>query len=470
MSMGRLSGVALDVGGQLHGQDGMFDSVSTDTRTIGPGQLFFALRGERYDARKFVADAADKGAAGAVVEERAEADLAQIEVGDSRLALGSLARKWRQHFDIPVIGITGSNGKTTVKELSAAIMRAALAEFGEDVVLATAGNLNNDIGLPLTLLGLRDFHQAAVIEMGANHPGEIAVLADIAAINVAVITNAARAHLEGFGSIEDVAQTKGELLDSLAGNDVAVLNHDDRFFAEWAARTGGAQLVSFGLSVDADVHAEQVQLVVHEGHPVFEFELVAPAGRIAVSLPLAGRHNILNALAAAAATLAAGATLEHVRAGLAASRNVPGRLRAFRVASGATVYDDSYNANPDSVSAAIAFLEDLPGEPWLVLGDMGELGPDSAALHRGMGELARDAGIRGLFCIGEMSRETAAGFGAGARWFETTEELGEALYPELRADRNILIKGSRFMALDRLVRRIEEAVPASNFAGQEGEG
>ena len=201
--MGTLADVAKDVGGQLEGPDRSFDSVSTDTRTIGPGQLFFALRGERFDAKKFVADAADRGAAGAVVERIADVDLSQVEVGDSRLALGALARKWREHFDIPVIGITGSNGKTTVKELTASIMRAALADCGDDVVLATGGNLNNDIGLPITLLGLRDYHQAAVIEMGANHPGEIAVLADIAAVNIAIITNAARAHLEGFGGIEE---------------------------------------------------------------------------------------------------------------------------------------------------------------------------------------------------------------------------------------------------------------------------
>ncbi|MCP4001815.1 MAG: UDP-N-acetylmuramoyl-tripeptide--D-alanyl-D-alanine ligase [Gammaproteobacteria bacterium] len=466
MSMGTLIRVAQDIDGRLQGPDASFESVSTDTRTIGPGQLFFALRGERYDARKFVADAADKGAAGAVVEQFAEVELSQIAVGDSRLALGLLARKWRQHFDLPVIGVTGSNGKTTVKELTASIMRVALSEHGDDVVLATTGNLNNDIGLPLTLLGLRDFHKAAVIEMGANHPGEIAVLADIAAVNIAVITNAARAHLEGFGRIEDVAQTKGELLDALSGKETAILNRDDAFFSDWAARIGSAQLCTFGLSEDADVWAEQVQLVVNDGQPVFKFDLIAPAGRVAVSLPLAGQHNVMNALAAAAAALAAGATLNHVQAGLAASCNVPGRLRAFQVATGATVYDDSYNANPDSVSAAISFLEELSGEPWLVLGDMGELGPDSAALHRDMGELARDAGIHALFCIGDMSRETAAGFGAGARWFETAEALEKALRPELVEGRNVLIKGSRFMALDQLVGWIESSMSVSH----EGEG
>lgn len=462
MSMGTLAGVAADVGGRLEGPDRPFDSVSTDTRTIGPGQLFFALRGERFDAGQFVADAADRGATGAVVERIAAIDFSQVEVGDSRLALGVLARKWRQHFDIPVIGITGSNGKTTVRELTAVIMRAALTEHGDDVVHVTRGNLNNDIGLPLTLLGLRDHHQAAIIEMGANHPGEIALLADIAAVNIAVITNAARAHLEGFGSIEEVARTKGELLDSLVASGTAVLNRDDVFFDEWSERIGDKRLQSFGLATDADFRAEDIHLHNADGHPAFEFKLVTPIGATDVALPLAGQHNVTNALAAAAAAVSAGATLDNVRAGLAASNNVPGRLHAFRSLQGAMIFDDSYNANPDSVSAAIAFLGGLDGEPWMVLGDMGELGPDAPSLHRGMGELARDAGICGLFCVGELSREAAEGFGNGAQWFPTVDELDEALQGELTAGRNILIKGSRFMGLDQVVSRIK---PAERKAG-----
>jgi UDP-N-acetylmuramoyl-tripeptide--D-alanyl-D-alanine ligase len=457
VTMDTLSNVANAIGGQLEGPDRSFESVSTDTRTIGPGQLFFALRGERFDAGKFVADAANRGAAGAVVEQIADVDLSQVEVGDSRLALGALARKWREHFDIPVVGITGSNGKTTVKELTSSIMRAALAECGDDVVLATRGNLNNDIGLPITLLGLRDYHQAAVIEMGANHPGEIAVLADIAAVNIAIITNAARAHLEGFGSIEEVARAKGELLDSLAADDTAVLNRDDNFFADWSQRIGAAKLLSFGMSADADYRADNIRQVAIDGEPAFEFLLITPAGELEIVLRMAGRHNVSNALAAAAAAMAAGASLEDVRSGLAASSNVPGRLRAFRSTQGAMIFDDSYNANPDSVAAAIAFLEDLDDEPWLVLGDMGELGPDAAALHRGMGELARDAGIRGLLCVGELSRETAAGFGTGAQWFNSVDELEVALATQLKAGRNVLIKGSRFMGLDQVVKHLQPA-------------
>jgi len=462
MTMSTLAEAAQAMDGRLQGADVAFDSVSTDTRTLGPGQLFFALRGERFDAREFVAEAASRGAAGAVVESLAEVDLSQIEVGDARLALGALARNWRIHFDIPLIGITGSNGKTTVKELTAAIMRAVYAEVTNDVVLATEGNLNNDIGVPLTLLRLRDFHRAAVVEMGANHPGDIAILAAIGAPNVAVITNAARAHVEGFGSLEGVAQTKGEMLDALTAKDVAILNHDDRFFADWVQRKGPAKLLSFGASPKADFRAENINLVSRGESSLFEFDLITPEGTIAVELPLVGRHNIMNALAAAAAGLAVGASLEQVRAGLSNSRNVPGRLRAFRAGSGAMIYDDAYNANPDSVSAAIAFLEDLPGESWLVLGDMGELGSDAPALHRGIGEVARDAGIRALFCVGELSRETAAGFGAGAQWFATVEELGDVLLPELDQARNVLIKASRFMALDQLIHRIEDATDAQD--------
>lgn len=462
MSMGTLSGAAKAVDGRLVGADGSFESVSTDTRTIGPGQLFFALRGERFNASDFVADAASRGAAGAVVEKIASVDIPQIEVGDSRHALGALARKWRQNFSIPFVGITGSNGKTTIKELTASIMRASLGQG--DVVLATAGNLNNDIGMPLTLLSLRDSHQAAVIEMGANHPGDIALLANIAAVNVAIISNAARAHLEGFGSIEDVARTKGELLDSLGKDGIAVLNRDDAFFADWVARAASAQVRSFGLSPAADYRAENLRQVIRGGKPVFEFDLVTPDGSIAVVLPLVGKHNVLNALAAAAAAMAAGAKLEDVREGLANSRNVPGRLRAFRAATGAMIYDDTYNANPDSVAAAITFLGGLEGEPWLVLGDMGELGPDAAVLHQSIGKLAKDAGVCEFFCVGELARHAADGYGKGARWVASISELEQVLPAELTAGRNVLIKGSRFMGLDRLVRQIEVAT-AENGVG-----
>jgi UDP-N-acetylmuramoyl-tripeptide--D-alanyl-D-alanine ligase len=251
-----------------------------------------------------------------------------------------------------------------------------------------------------------------------------------------------------------VARAKGELLDSLGANDTAVLNRDDDFFADWSQRIGNAKLLSFGMSADADFRAENIRLIETDGEPAFEFLLATPSGELDIVLRMAGQHNVINALAATAAAMAGGASLEDVRTGLAASSNVPGRLRAFRSTQGAMIFDDSYNANPDSVAAAIAFLEGLDDEPWLVLGDMGELGPDAAALHRGMGELARDAGIRGLLCVGELSRETAAGFGSAAQWFESVDELETSLRGQLTAGRNVLIKGSRFMGLDRVVRHL----------------
>lgn len=452
MSMTTLSDFSALVGGQLHGNDTDFASVSTDTRTLKEGALFFALRGPRFNAAEFVGQAAEKGAAGAVVEELTDLDLSQVEVRDARVALGDFSCEWRKRWGRPLIGVTGSNGKTTTKELTAGMCGAA---FGEGAVLATAGNLNNDIGLPLTLLRLRDQHQLAVAEMGANHPGEIALLSGISAPNIAVITNVARAHIEGFGSVEAVAETKGEILDGLGAEGTAVLNRDDQFFDQWCERAGDARVVSFGLSAEADCGVENVQPVVRQGRPGFAFDLLSPAGKVAVMMPLAGRHNVLNALAAAAAAMAAGAELSHVSAGLAQAHNVPGRLRVFRSNSGAMIFDDSYNANPESVAAAIAALAECRGEAWLVLGDMAELGDDEIEMHRATGRLARESGADALLCIGELGKEIGSGFGPGARWFESMGELEGALREELVPGRNVLIKGSRCMGMDRLVQALE---------------
>lgn len=455
MSMTTLQRVAELTGGQLVGADAAFASVSTDTRTLQPGELFFALRGERFDAQQFLDEAARCGAAGAVTDRLPDISLPYIAVNDTRLALADFARGWRDQFRIPVVAITGSNGKTTVKELVAAVLRITHGGNTTSSVLATTGNLNNEIGVPLTLLRLRPGHAAAVIEMGASGPGEIARLASIAVPDVAVITNAARAHLEGFGSLAGVAAAKGEIIDQLAADGIAVLNRDDAYFTEWSARVGVRRCISFGMTASANFHSGPVRQVWHESRPAFQFELHTPSGTIAVTLPLAGRQNISNALAAAAAAMAAGASLEDVQAGFASSANVAGRMRAFRHASGAVIFDDSYNANPDSVAAAINSLRALDGEAWLVLGDMGELGSNAAVLHRGVGELARASGIRGLLCAGELSRETAAGFGDDARWFAAPDQLEQALLQELVSGRNVLIKASRFMRFDRLVKRIE---------------
>jgi UDP-N-acetylmuramoyl-tripeptide--D-alanyl-D-alanine ligase len=453
MSMSTLAALAQTVGGRLHGADAPFDSVSTDTRSLQPGQLFFALKGGSTDGAAFVGEAARRGAAGAVVNARQSAPVSQVEVPDTRLALGQFARAWRRRFAIPLVGVTGSNGKTTVKEMIAAILRAHCGG-DPDAVLMTWGNLNNEVGLPLTLLWLNATHRAAVIEMGAARRGDIAYLAGIAAPTVAVVTNAGRAHLAGFGSIEDVAATKGELFESLAATGTAIINRDDRFFASWWERSAGRGRVTFGLHAAADFRAEDIAHANGAAGPEMTFRMVTPAGNLPVRLAMAGGHNVVNALAAAAAAAAAGATPDAIAAGLAAMRNVPGRLRRIPAECGAMVFDDTYNANPGSVRAAIQFLGGLPGERMLVLGDMAELGPGSAALHREMGELARQAGIEQLLCTGPDSRAAAEAFGPGAEWHETQPALVAAVRRRLRSGAVVLVKGSRCMAMERVVQAL----------------
>lgn len=461
MSMGTLTMVTAAVGGVLHGADAPFDSVSTDTRTLQPGQLFFALRGAHHDGAEHVAQAAQLGAAGAVVRAHLPIDLPQIVVANTQLALGQLARGWRERHSLPVIGITGSNGKTTVKEMTAAIMRAACEtsatpDAGIGAVLVTQGNFNNEIGLPLTLLCLTASHRAAVIEMGAARPGDITYLARIALPTVGVVTNAGRAHLQGFGSVEDVAATKGEIFSALGASGTAIINRDDRFFASWWERSIGRRRLTFGLHVDADFRAIGVTQAP-DGAEI-RFLMHTPAGEIPVVLAMAGPHNVLNALAAAAACAAAGAPLEAVARGLGAARNVAGRLRLVAGRAQCRIYDDSYNANPGSVRAAIAFLEQLPGERWLVLGDMAELGPDSSALHREIGAAASAAGLDALLCTGPFSHDTADGFGASAEWFATLPELIAHLQARLRPGVTVLVKGSRSAGMERVVQAL--AAPA----------
>ncbi|QOJ30797.1 MAG: UDP-N-acetylmuramoyl-tripeptide--D-alanyl-D-alanine ligase [Gammaproteobacteria bacterium] len=448
MSMGRLSMVAEAVGGTLFGADAEFAAVSTDTRSLQPGELFFALRGASNDGGAFVAEAARLGAAGAVVTARQPGALPQVEVADTRLALGELARAWRARFDIPLIGITGSNGKTTVKEMTAAIMRVALGG-SVDPLLVTWGNLNNEIGLPRTLLYLNESHRAAVIEMGAARRGDIAYLARIACPTVAVVTNAARAHLQGFGSVDDVAATKGEIYDSLPQTGTAVVNRDDRFFHAWWERSAGRQRLSFGLHPDADFRATDIVVSGTIG-----FTLHGAGTALPVRLAMAGAHNVLNALAAAAAAHAAGAQPAAIAAGLAAVRNVAGRLRRVPAQLRLALYDDSYNANPGSVRAAIAFLGSQAGERWLVLGDMAELGPDSLKMHREMGECARLAGISRLYCAGVNSAAAAEAFGSNARHYVEVPALAAALAAEVHPGITVLVKGSRSMGMERVVQAL----------------
>ena len=441
-----LSAVAREVQGRLVGADRPFGAVTTDTRSLGSGSLFVAIPGDRFDGNDFVDEARAKGAAGALVSRLAASPLGQIEVRDSRRALGAMARAWRASFSIPVVAVTGSSGKTTVKELIASILGVSRA------VCVTEGNLNNDIGVPLTLMRLNAEHAAAVIELGANHLGEIDYLASLAQPAVGVITNAAAAHLEGFGSLRGVCLGKGELLDHLPRAGTAVINADDPFRSDWAARSRCELTVTFGFAANADCR------VVGEPHYLAtgsEFRLRLPDGEEAdVWLPLLGRQNVANALAAAAAAQAVGAGTDDIVAGLARATPVRGRLRAVAGRNGATIIDDSYNANPGSVRAALDHLAALSGRRILVLGNMAELGASGPALHKEIGEYARGR-CDLLFTIGDLANEAAAAFGAGSRPVADIEAARAALDPLLATDVTVLVKGSRVMGLDRLVKALE---------------
>ena len=465
MSMGTLTMAAVAVQGTLTGTDRTFDAVSTDTRKLQPGELFFALRGEHFDAATFIDDAARIGAAGAVVDCRQAGDLPQIEVADTRDALGALARVWRTRFHVPLVAVTGSNGKTTCKEMLASILRAAydnaVTSDSESIVLVTDGNLNNEIGLPITVLKLRDHHRVSVCEMGASHPGDIAYLANIAAPTIGVVTNAGAAHLEGFGSEAVVAATKGELFEALGEGGIAVINRDDSNYPLWCSFASPADQVTFGLHEDADYRASGIEEQVADASCTLAFDMHMPDGTIQITLPMAGRHNVRNALAAAAAARAVGVSIEAVQTGLAGVQNIAGRLQAVKGPRGMRVFDDSYNANPVSVHAAIEFLADRPGETWLVLGDMAELGPDSARLHRAVGVRARQSGITRLFCLGTEAREAAGEFGAGALVFDAIDALREVMRDDAHPGVTALVKGSRCMGLDRLVASIRVDAPAA---------
>lgn len=446
--------------------EAQFTSVGTDSRALVPGQLFVALRGERFDGHEFVLQAGTAGAAAAMVDQAwfaahgTEADLPLLVVADTRLGLGQLAAAWRERFEIPLIGVTGSNGKTTVKEMCAAILRAqAAAEgVGPDAVLATRGNLNNDIGLPLMLLSLRAGHRAAVIEMGMNHPGEIAYLAGLARPTVAIVNNAQRAHLEGLGGTDAIAREKGAIYSGLVEGGIAVINADDPAAGLWRQMNADRPCCDFGIEHPAQVHAEyQLRGLASQ------IELHAPEGSTSFELPLPGLHNVRNAVGAAAACLAAGASLEAVASGLSGYAGTRGRLQRRTGASGALVLDDSYNANPDSVRAGIDVLTSLPGRSILVLGDMGEIGQTSAQLHDEVGGYAKSQGVDQLFALGEMSAVAASNFGDGGWHFGKIEDLIAALRKQLTPDTVVLVKGSRFMRMER----VADAICAADAASQE---
>ncbi|AUB80116.1 UDP-N-acetylmuramoyl-tripeptide--D-alanyl-D-alanine ligase [Candidatus Thiodictyon syntrophicum] len=425
------------VGGRLLGADLPFSAVVTDSRADCTGALFVALRGERFDGHDYVAGARAKGAAAALVDHALPLDLPQWVVADTRLALGSLAAAWRARFPGRVAAVTGSNGKTTVKELLAAI----LSQVGP--TRATQGNLNNDIGMPLTLLRARE-EAFLVLEMGANHPGEIAYMTAIGQPEVALITNAGRAHLEGFGSLEGVARAKGEIAQGLPPDGVFVVPGDSPYTPLWQGLAAGRAVLTFALDTPADLWAASGSIASRWDADGFRTAFVANRGStlLPLELRLAGVHNVRNALAAAAAALALGVGVDAVRAGLLALAPVPGRL-CPRTGSGRRIIDDTYNANPDSVAAAVAVLTGLPGRPWLVLGDLGELGPRSLDLHREAGSQARAAGIERLFCVGTRSAAAADAFGPGAQHFADQAALIAHLRAAMTPDTLVLIKGSR---------------------------
>jgi len=429
--IGTLAAAATAMQGDLRGDDRPFDGVSTDTRTIGQGELFFALQGPNFDGRDYVGVAQNNDAAGAVVTRCTRDALAQIEVDDTRAALGRFGAAWRHEFDVTVVGVTGSNGKTTLKELIAACLKRKAS------TLATHGNLNNDIGVPLMLARIGAEHEYAVLEMGANH---------------AVITNAGAAHLEGFGSIEGVARAKGEILQNAKRPRAAVLNADDRYFDYWSSLVSDVRVISFGFSDTADVRA--TGLTPHATGTDFTLHLGDET--LAVSLPLAGVHNVRNACAAAAVALALEVSTDDILRGLEDVSPVGGRLQPVRGVGGATLFDDSYNANPLSVVAAAEFIAALPGESWLVLGDMKELGDDAARLHREVGEAARASGVDRLFAFGDLAASAAEGFGEHARWYASLEALVEELCDALSSDINVLVKGSRSMRMERVVDALRE--------------
>ncbi len=454
MIEGTLAAAAHIMNGTLLGTDRSYAGVSTDTRMLGQDELFFALQGPNFDGGAFVSAAAERSAAAAVLCEAVDVDIPQITVDDTRLALGTLAASWRQRMPAKVIGITGSNGKTTVK----AILANCLSQSAE--TLSTRGNLNNDIGMPLMLLSLSENHRYAVIEMGANHPGEIAYLTSLARPDVVMITNAAPAHLEGFGDLDGVASAKGEILQGDVSPVFVVLNADDPYFAYWNSLLSGDTVISFGVEANASVFATDVEA---DGDLMI-FNLHIHAEEIPIRLPLAGMHNVSNACAAAAVLHGLGMNGKQIRQGLESVQAVSGRLQPVERITSVTVYDDSYNANPQSVIAAAEFLAAQPGHNWLVLGDMGELGEDEVLLHKAVGRAAKRLGIDRILATGKLSKNTVKTFGNGAQWYESIDGLVEELQRTATEDTNILIKGSRFMEMERVVEALINEPPTKRKA------
>lgn len=438
--------------------------VHTDTRSLQAGDFFVALKGERFDANDFLAQAKDSGAAAALAHGGlAEAGLAGIEVDDSLAALGALGAAWRAQFALPLIAVTGSNGKTTVTQMIAAILTAQVG----DAALATRGNFNNDIGVPLTLLRLTPAHRLAVVELGMNHPGEIAQLAQMARPTVALVNNAQREHLEFMHTVQAVAEENGAVFAALAADGVAVFPAGEEFTALWQGLAQERSCLQFGAqAAGAPVHA----LAAQWAQGAWQVRIATPQGEFDARLQIAGRHNVRNALAATACALAAGVPLAAIAAGLNAFQPVTGRSRALSVAvqgRSITVVDDSYNANPDSMRAAIDVLAELPAPRWLVMGDMGEVGDQGPQFHAEAGAYARERGIERLLALGAQSTHAVAACGTAAQHFADMASLLVAVREGLPAVGSLLIKGSRFMKMEQVVQAVQASADTLPRAASE---
>ncbi len=440
-----LSTIAQAVNGKLIGNDCDINAVSIDTRSLQTGDLYIAIKGKNFDGHSFIDNAEQAGAGALLLEQAANSALPQVIVADSHLALAELAGFWRKQIAVKVAGVTGSNGKTTVKEMIAAIFAT------QGTTLSTQGNLNNDIGVPLTLLKLDESHRYAVIEMGANHPGEIAYTSQYAQADVSVINNVGAAHIEGFGDINGVAKTKGEIIQSLAQSGVAVLNSDDAFYHFWRRLAGDRKTVSFGFAADADFHADNIQTRLTNQGFTTRFDLQTGADNVSIELHLAGAHNVKNALAAAAVAMQFGISLQDIKQGLEQLQPVTGRMQALVGRKGNIVIDDTYNANPSSLSAALDAVADCDGEVWLALGAFGELGPDSPAIHKQMGEMIKAKAVKRLFATGDLAKNTVEGYGDGGEFFDSQEQLIDALTAAVTGKETVLVKGSRAQKMENVV-------------------
>lgn len=445
-----LSEIAKVSRGTQIGNDVEVGSVGIDTRSLQSGDLYVAIKGHQFDGNEFISKAEQAGAIGAIINTGYSTSLPHLIVDDTRLALGQLAGAWRDKSQVKIVGITGSNGKTTVKEMVAAILAM------DGLVLYTKGNLNNDIGVPLTLLRLNETYHYGVIEMGANHQAEIEYVSKIAKADVVILNNAGAAHIEGFGSLDGVARAKGEIIETLKEDGIAVLNRDDRYFGYWQEIAGKRKIITFGLHEAADVTAKHIETGVVNDRFATTFDLIAAGESAAINLQLAGQHNVQNALAAASAGLALGLSLAKVKRGLEGVQPVTGRLQPLIGRLGNIVIDDTYNANAASLKAGVDVLINCKGKHWVVLGAFAELGTESTKIHEEIGELLVSKGVVRLLAIGSDAENAVRVFGKGATFFNSQEELIAALNTESRGDETILIKGSRTQRMENVVAALVE--------------